>query len=194
MVDVNEDPLELVPSRHDAWVDQFIGERDRLEAVLDQHSLWYAVERIHHVGSTAVPDLASKDIIDLDIVVADDAVFDVARIIETELGGTRAENAPGWQPVFRQDAGQRFNDHVFASSNDGWKVSVVTRDVLRSDRELRREYERLKRQLSREYNDLEAYSVGKTAFMKELLSIARSDDEFDYEFAIPQPSWAGGPE
>lgn len=193
MVDVDDDPLTLVPSRHNVWVEEFINERDRLHELLTQHSLWYAVERIHHVGSTAVSDLAAKDIVDIDIVVADEEVFEIARTIETELGGTRVENSPDWQPIFREVEGQRLNDHVFAHSSDGWKVSVVTRDVLRANPNLCREYERLKRQLANEYGDLEAYSVGKTSFMEQLLSIARADEDFEYEFTIPHPDWGGVP-
>ena len=186
MVNVHDDPLDLVPSRHDEWVESFIAERDRLQRVLTDASLWPSVERIHHVGSTAIPDLAAKDIVDLDVVVADDDVFDVARLIETELGGTRVENTPRWQPVFRLEDGQRFNDHVFAASSPGWKISVVTRDVLRERDDLTREYERLKRRLIAEHDSLEAYSVGKTAFIEELLAVARLDDRFSYEFSIPE--------
>lgn len=188
MVNVHDDPLELVPSRHEAWVEAFIDERDRLRALLVDTSLWHSVERIHHVGSTAVPELAAKDIVDIDLVVDDEAVFDVARTVETELGGTRVENDPGWQPVFREVDGQRFNVHVFGASANGWKVSVVTRDVLRDDASLRREYERLKRRLTDRHDGLEAYSVAKTGFMEDLLSVARRQEAFEYPFEIPTPS------
>lgn len=186
MVNPHEDPLELVSSRHDEWVDRFIDERDRLRDLLTEHGYWHTVERIHHVGSTAVPGLEAKDIVDIDIVVSKDAVFDVSRLIETELGGSRTENSPTWHPVFRSVDGQRFNDHVFASSCPEWKVSVVTRDVLRARPSHRREYTRLKRQLLLENSSLEAYSVGKTAFMEELLSIAHEDAFFEYPFEIPR--------
>lgn len=186
MVNVHDDPLELAPSAYDEWVEQFVAERDRIRRCLTDAGHWYAVERIHHVGSTAVPGLASKDIVDVDIVVHDDAVFDVARAIETGLGGTRVENTNEWQPVFRRHEEQRFNDHVFGVSSDGWRVSVVTRDVLRAHEPLRREYERLKRQLMSEHDGLEAYSVGKSAFIEELLRVARGDDGFAYDFEIPR--------
>lgn len=184
---VHDDPLELVPARHDEWVEAFIDERDRLRDLLDEHALWSAVERIHHVGSTAVPNLASKDIVDIDLVVDDDVVFEVARTVETELGGTRAENDAGWQPIFRTVDGQRYNVHVFGVEANGWRVSVVTRDVLRSQPELRREYERLKHRLIDQHDSLEAYSVGKSAFMEDLLAVARADDELTYDFEIPTP-------
>lgn len=133
-------------------------------------------ERIEHVGSTAVPNLAAKDIVDLDVVVADDAVAEVSRALADELGGTRVENSGEWHPVFREHDGQRFNDHVFAASSDGWTVSVVTRDVLAARPDRRGEYERLKRDLAAEYDDLVAYSEGKSAFVERLLEVARADD------------------
>ncbi|WP_339104275.1 GrpB family protein [Haloterrigena salinisoli] len=185
MVNPNEDPIELVPSRRDAWRDRFRAERDRVSDTLREASLEHAVERIEHVGSTAVPDLAAKDIVDLDIVVADDAVRDVSRTLESELGGDRTENGDRWHPVFRREDGQRFNDHVFAASADGWRVSVVTRDVLAARSDLRAEYEALKRNLAADHDDLFAYSTGKTAFVEWLLEVARTDDELAFAFAVP---------
>ena len=185
MVSPNEDPIELVPSGHDRWREQFVAERDRVCDALRTASLENTVERIEHVGSTAVPDLAAKDVVDLDIVVADEAVADVSRSLESDLGGDRVENGRRWHPVFRRESGQRFNDHVFAASSDGWKISVVTRDVLEARPGLRKEYEALKRDLAAEHDDLVAYSEGKTAFLGRVLEVARTTDEFDFEFSVP---------
>lgn len=185
MVDANDDPIELVPSRHEAWRTRFRAERDRIRAVLSATSLERQLQRIEHVGSTAVPDLPAKDIVDLDIVVADSAVDEVSRSLERELGGSRTENTDGWQPVFRARDGQRFNNHVFGLSDEGWKISVVTRDVLRRRPELREEYERLKRELTEQHDDLTEYSRGKTRFVERVLDVARTDDGLAYEFAVP---------
>ncbi|PCR90616.1 GrpB family protein [Natrinema ejinorense] len=185
MVNANDNPIELVPARHDAWCECFAAERDRVSDALTSASLETAVERIEHVGSTAVPDLAAKDIVDLDIVVADDAVSDVSLALESELGGGRIENGDHWQPVFRRENDQRFNDHVFAASADGWKISVVTRDVLRAYPAFRSEYGTLKRDLADDHDDLVAYSEGKTAFIERILDAARTDDDLTFEFRIP---------
>lgn len=185
MVDANDDPIELVPARHDAWRECFVAERDRVSDVLTDASLEATVERIEHVGSTAVPDLAAKDIVDLDIVVGDDRVGEVSRTLASELGGNHIENSDLWHPVFRCDGGQRFNDHVFATSSDGWQISVVTRDVLRAYPSLRTEYETLKRNLADDHDDLVAYSEGKTAFVKRVLDVARTNDDLTFEFPIP---------
>lgn len=185
MVSVRDDPLELVPSCREAWRNRFREERDRVRDVLQRRSLEARVNRIEHVGSTAVPDLAAKDIVDLDVVVADDAVAVVSRALVEDLGGDRVENGDHWHPVFREVGGQRFNDHVFAASSDGWKVSVVTRDVLRTHPVLRAEYEALKRDLAAEHDDLTDYSVGKSEFVARLLDHARVDDGLTFEFTVP---------
>lgn len=184
MVSPYDDPIALVPSRHEEWRAAFERERDRVKDVLEQWGLIGRIRRIEHVGSTAVPDLAAKDIVDLDVVVESDAVADVADAIETDLGGTRVENTPGWNPVFREAGGQRFNDHVFAVSDDGWKVSVATAAVLRKRPDLREEYEELKREQAADTDDLETYSVTKTGFIHELLDIAREQD-LGVGFEIP---------
>lgn len=185
MVDPNDDPIELTPSRYETWRTLFENERRRVSASLETNDLGDRVERIEHVGSTAIPELPAKDIVDLDIVVADDAVAAVSETIEAELGGTRLENTAGWQPLFRTHDGQRFNDHVFAAAGRKWKVSVVTREVLCSRPELRREYERLKRGLAHDHDDLTAYSRGKTAFVERVLRVGRDAADLTFDFTVP---------
>jgi GrpB-like predicted nucleotidyltransferase (UPF0157 family) len=184
MVNPNDDPIELVPSRYDVWQRRFADERDRITASLANHALDECVNRIEHVGSTAIRDLPAKDIVDIDIVAMDDAVADVSRALEAERGGTRLENTESWHPIFRTHDGQRFNDHVFAASDDKWKVSVVTREVLCKHSELRREYEQLKRELACDTDDLTAYSQGKTEFIERVLEVGR-EDHSSFNFAVP---------
>lgn len=123
MVSPHDEPLELVDSRYPEWRSLF--ERERVATTLVDRGL-DDLHRLEHVGSTAVPGLAAKNVVDLDVVVADDAVAAVSTALTTTLGGTRHENSIPWQPVFRSTEKQRFNDHVFAVSDDGWRVSVAT--------------------------------------------------------------------
>lgn len=185
MVSPHDDPITLVSSRHDEWRREFERERERIVNVLEQTGLDGEVRRVDHVGSTAVPDLPAKDIVDLDIVVEDEAVSEVSRVVATDLGGTRHENTPGWHPVFREADGQRFNDHVFGVSDSGWKVSVVTAEVLRERPDLRQEYAELKREQASETDDLETYSKAKTAFVKRLLDAARNQPDLEFGFETP---------
>lgn len=177
MVDPRAEQIALVPSRYEDWRRAFAAERERLTSVLERADVLDAVERIEHVGSTAVPDLAAKDIVDLDIVVHDEAVESTSAAIADALGGTRLRNTPRWHPVFRREEGQRFNDHVFGVTSDRWKISVLTKEVLREDEALRRAYEDLKRRLAAEHDDLEAYSRAKTSFMERVLERGRERDD-----------------
>lgn len=182
MVDPHEDPIELVESRYGDWRRRFESERSRLERLFDDRDLCPSVHRIEHVGSTAVPDLAAKDIVDVDVVVDDGAVRTVSEAIESALGGTRVENTAGWHPVFRRADGQRFNDHVFGRSEPGWRISVATVAALRDRPDLRAAYERLKRREARATDDLETYSRAKSAFVGELLDHATG---LDLGFDVP---------
>ena len=179
MVSADDDPIELVPSRHEEWHEHFLTERQRVLTVLADQILESTVERIEHVGSTAVPHLAAKDIVDLDIVVVDDAVDEVSRILNTDLSGTRETNTEQWHPVYREHDGQRFNDHVFAVSSERWRISVLTCEVLRTYPELRDEYEQLKRELAAEHDDLVAYSTAKSEFIGRVLTVAEEDEEIE---------------
>lgn len=182
MVNPNDDPIELVASKYEEWRVQFAEERTRLETLFDRLDVQNRIHRIEHVGSTAVPGLAAKDIVDIDIVVTDEAVPRIASAIESELGGTRHENSAGWHPVFRREEGQRFNDHVFATSDPGWRISVATAAVLRERPTLRQGYERLKRHEASETEDFVAYSQAKSGHVSKLLEEAKDlDDELEFE-------------
>ena len=185
MVNPSDDPIELTPSRYETWRTRFEDERERVIDAINTGDLGDYIERVEHVGSTAVPELPAKDIVDTDIVVADEAVTVISEVLEAGLGGTRLENTAGWHPIFRIHDGQRFNDHVFAASSHRWKVSVVTREVLCSRPELRQEYERLKRELAHEYDDLTAYSRGKTAFIDRMLRVGRDAEDLAFDFTVP---------
>ncbi len=191
MVDPTADPIELVPSRHEAWRRAFETERERVGDALAERGLAGTVERIDHVGSTAVPGLPAKDVVDLDVVVADDVVAAVAEAIAAALGGDRYRNAPEWHPVFRRAAGQRFNDHVFARSGEGWRVSVATREALRADADLRRAYAERKRELASETDDLTEYSRGKTDLVRRAVAAVRSPGGPSVEFRVPPPERVG---
>ncbi|WP_221621775.1 GrpB family protein [Halocatena pleomorpha] len=57
--------------------------------------------------------------------------------------------------------------------------------MLRTHPELREEYERLKRELTEQHDDLTAYSRGKTRFIRRVLDAARQTDDPLYAFAVP---------
>lgn len=149
------------------------------------HALvWPAVAdvalRIDHVGSTAVPGLAAKPIIDADIVVADES--GVRPVIERLAGiGYRWRGDLGvvgrqaFQPV--RDLGLPVHHLYLVVENsrphlDHW----LLRDLLRQDPEARERYASLKRRNAAAVDgDMDAYVARKHDLVTELLDRARAD-------------------
>lgn len=185
MVDLDDDAIELVDSRRETWRTRFDAEHERLRDAVAAAGLAERVRAFEHVGSTAVPDLAAKDVVDVDVVVDDDAVPGISGAVLDRLDGTRYENTPTWHVLARREADQRFNVHVFGASDTGWKRSVATRDVLRTRPERREEYEALKRELAAEHDDVGAYSRGKADLLARIHETARDADDLSFEFDVP---------
>lgn len=145
--------------------------------------VWPAVEevalRIDHVGSTAVPGIAAKPVIDLDIVVADET--DVESVIERLAGiGYRWRGDLGviGREAFHPPAGSDLPEHhlyLVVEGNRAHLDHVLLRDLLRSDAEARRRYGDLKRaNVEVAGGDIEIYVAAKASLVAELLTRARS--------------------
>jgi GrpB-like predicted nucleotidyltransferase (UPF0157 family) len=156
--------IEIVPfiSR---WHDQFCDIAGRLRAGLGALAL-----RIDHIGSTAVPGLAAKDVIDIQIAVADFSGELLERL--TALGYDRAvdinrdhrppgDDAPAdhWQKwFFRPPPGQRpTNTHVRIVGHANQQYALLFRDYLRAHPATAAAYAELKQQLARELRDPSQY-------------------------------------
>ncbi len=165
------DEVEIVPY-DPAWPAMFSAEAERLRAVLNADT----VVGIEHFGSTAVPGLAAKPIIDILIAVASLPVAK-ATMIEpiTTLGYLYwAENTKPDRMFFVRGLpphGPRRTHHVHITEPEGemWTHRLAFRDYLRLHRDEARRYEALKRALAARFpDDREAYTDAKTAFMAEI--------------------------
>ncbi len=160
------------------WAEAGAAERVRLADLL---APWLA-EGVEHVGSTAVPGLAAKPVIDLMAAVRD------AGAVVREAGELLA--ADGWCYVppdldgrpwrrffVKPDAsGQRraAHLHVMTSGEPRWAQQLAFRDALRRDDELARRYATLKRLLEAEHaDDREAYTGAKARFVADALAGTR---------------------
>jgi GrpB-like predicted nucleotidyltransferase (UPF0157 family) len=153
-----------------SWPDRFEAERGRIVDALGD--LAVAVE---HVGSTAVPGLAAKAIIDLAVALpsldrADEAV--------SRLGALGYERRPAGDFTGRlflaRFVGGRRDAHLSLSTleTEFWRVHLLFRDRLREEPELAREYEALKRSLAtRHRQDRQAYLEGKTDFVARVTGV-----------------------
>jgi GrpB-like predicted nucleotidyltransferase (UPF0157 family) len=138
----------------------------------------WLVDGVEHIGSTAVPGLAAKPIVDLMASVNDPDIM-VGQASE-RLAAEGWCHVPAeldrrsWRRFFvKPDAsGQRriAHLHVIAAGHSRWAEQLAFRNALCEDSRLAQEYERLKRRLADQYgDDREAYTDAKTEFIVQVL-------------------------
>lgn len=157
---------------HDpGWSDRAATERESLEELLAP----WLVDGVEHVGSTAVPGLAAKPIIDLmaSVTALDTEASELLTANGWAYVPPHLDNRP-WRRFFvKPDAtGQRREAHLhlIQAGHQRWIDQLRFRDALRADRNLAQQYEDLKRRLATESgNDREAYTDGKAAFVAKAL-------------------------
>ena len=130
---------------------------------------------IHHVGSTAIPGIAAKPVID---IVAGVAGFEEARAAFEPLSQVlyvsdphRPSIAHHFVKPSRRLLEMTHSLHLTEEGSDLWRERLAFRDALRGDSDLTAEYEALKFRLAHEHpGDLEAYTHGKRAFVARVLA------------------------
>jgi GrpB-like predicted nucleotidyltransferase (UPF0157 family) len=168
--------MEIVVADYDpAWPTWF-------EAV--RAHVWPAVAdlalRIEHVGSTSVPGLAAKPIVDMDIVVASE---DAVRPVIARLAGIgyrwRGDLGVVGREAFARPPGVDLPPHhlyLVVEDNTAHRDHYLLRDLLRADPDARARYGALKRRNAAEVDgDIDAYGAAKADLVAELLARARAD-------------------
>ena len=161
------DAIEIVPY-DSAWPAHFDVEANRLRTALGAAAL-----RIDHVGSTAVPGLDAKPIIDIQISVAEVRNADGYRIPLEELGYlyTHDPDFPEY-PFFGKPHAYPRTHHVHVCTAGGPEEHrhLAFRDYLRSHADVAQEYAAFKRRIAPRfraevYEDRVAYADAKSAFI-----------------------------
>ena len=152
------------------WPALFDQEKARVVAALG-----IAEERVLHIGSTAVPGLGAKPIVDMMVGVSSMAEAPKQVPLLEAIGYEwRGETAPGTLYI-RKAEPRRFNLHMTPYRSDFWETHLLFRDYLRTYRDAAVEYEALKRELmSRLAHDPPAYNDGKSDFIRAIVSRARA--------------------
>ena len=152
------------------WPEEFRVEADRIARACHELEI-----RIEHIGSTAIPGLSAKPIIDIAAGVPPRA--DRTLYIQTlkELGYDHlgAHGIPG-RDYFRRGSPRSHHVHMASWSSEGWRDNLLFRDYLRSNPSTRQQYEVLKRQLALAYaDDRRKYQAEKGTFIQAILRQAR---------------------
>jgi len=148
------------------WPELFAREADRIRSVLGSRAL-----RIEHVGSTSVPGLAAKPVIDLLLVVADSAEEGVYAPALEAGGYVLRIREPNWyEHRMFKGPDTDINLHVLSSGCPEIDRMLMFRDWLRDNPADRDVYARTKVALShKEWTYVQNYADAKTAVIEEIV-------------------------
>jgi GrpB-like predicted nucleotidyltransferase (UPF0157 family) len=161
------EPVQVVPYNA-AWPARFDEERERLDAVIGG----WAAGGIHHVGSTAVPGLAAKPIIDILVGVEDLASSRACFPALARLGYLYAPYRADEMHWFcKPDTRRRTHHlHLMPTHSRRFQDELAFRDRLRANADQARDYANLKQRLAARYeHDREAYTEAKASFIRDVL-------------------------
>ncbi len=130
--------------------------------------------QIEHVGSTSVPGLAAKPIIDIDVIVEDSGNEAMYLPALEEAGYVLRVREPDWhEHRMMRTSGLDVHVHIFSPGSPEVKRHLVFRDRLRRNREDRQLYETTKRQLAaRQWEDMNAYARAKSEVVERIITSA----------------------
>ena len=175
---VTQEDVAIV-AYNSAWPEMFEQEKRHLLACLPTSLLG----RIEHFGSTAVPGLAAKPIVDMlvEVISLEQAQSVIAPILESQgydyfWRPTWGDDGPPFYAWFikRDVAGRRTHHlHLVEKDFEHWE-RLLFRDYLREYPGIAKEYEQLKLRLAAEHpNDRVAYTRGKTEFVTRITQAAK---------------------
>ena len=157
------------------WPTAFEAEAARLHAALGLLAV-----RVDHHGSTSIPGLAAKPVIDIQISVAALQPLTSYAVPLAAIGYVHVPHPDDrFCPFFHRPAEwpHTHHVHVVASGGSEERRTLAFRDYLREHVEVAREYERLKQDLARQFaagdvESREAYARAKTGFIERVVAVA----------------------
>jgi GrpB-like predicted nucleotidyltransferase (UPF0157 family) len=166
-----DQPVHL--ARYDpAWPQRFAEQRAQLTPILAE---WLAAP-IEHVGSTSVPGLAAKPVVDIQVSVAD-LGDEEAYVAPCEIAGLQFRIRDDEHRYFQPPPGQPREVHVHVcQQGSGWeRVHLLFRDYLRSSADAREAYAAAKHKAARIWrNDRAAYTESKSEVILGILAQAET--------------------
>jgi len=174
---VTSEEVSIIPY-DPSWVSMFLEERDNLISCLPEG----LIRRIEHFGSTAVPGMCAKPIVDILVEVSslDETKRVIVPILESRgydyfWRPVVGEDPPFYAWFIKRDIGGKRTHHIHMVEADSelWD-RLYFRDYLKEFPETRKDYMDLKYRLAKEFpNDRVAYTKAKTEFITRVTREAK---------------------
>ncbi|MGE3073338.1 MAG: GrpB family protein [Dehalococcoidia bacterium] len=175
--------IEVVPYDPE-WPVEFERIRQRLLPILGTNCI-----AIEHVGSTSVPGLAAKPILDIDVLISSRVVFPVVRDLLEASGYTHRGNLeiPGRESFAAPEGSYRHHLYVCSLDSPGVHDHMTLRDMVRARPDLRERYAAAKRGAAERHPyDIDAYIEDKGGTIREIMATYEAEFGFD-QFQPGQP-------
>lgn len=177
MIGLKRGTVKLLP-HNPKWAELFEEEKRLLEKTFGDKII-----AIEHIGSTAIPSIPAKPIIDMNVAVES---LEIARDMKEkfmELDYEHRPFVPGhtkeelkWQELYVKgpEAKRTHHAHVTVYGNDYWENDLLFRDYLRKNPTRAKQYAELKETLAQKHaDDRGTYTKSKEQFINETLEMAK---------------------
>lgn len=166
MFGMNKKKLQLMP--HDTtWKNDFLSESERIKSVVGDSSI-----RIEHVGSTSIPNIHAKPILDMAILCGEKGLEVVANGLKNlgyDYRGQFEDEIGHFYAVLDKGDIRLVQAHIYTEATDDWFSKLKFRDVLTQNAELAKEYNDYKLYLAKTVSDKKEYAEIKDKWVDEFI-------------------------
>lgn len=167
---MSDEQIFIVPY-DPAWPGKFEEEKKLIEKTIGE----FVIGGVHHIGSTSIPGISAKPIID--IMVGVESLEKSKPCIELleKIQYQYFPYKPDQEHWFCKPSPQHRTHHlhIIPTTHPDFKARLAFRDYLRNNPRYKNEYEDLKKNLAKKFiNNRDAYTDAKTQFVNKILSKA----------------------
>lgn len=174
MLGLDKDKVVIVPYSSE-WVTEFEKEKKRLETLLKGRIL-----AIEHIGSTSIPGLCAKPILDIAVAVqTKDVLYALIPILSNNGYDVKDSIDDKGEILARKGPPECRTHyiHIEVARSTFWRNQILFRDYLLTHRKSAEQYERLKKEIAEKYkNERKKYTAAKNDFIQDILEKAQKYD------------------
>ena len=163
---MNKKKLQLKP--HDnGWKDDFLAEKQRILSTVTNSSI-----RIEHIGSTSIPNIYAKPILDMAILCGEKGLEVVAKALKSlgyDYRGQYDDEIGHFYAVLDKGNIRYCQVHIYSEANADWYSKLKFRNILTRNAELAKEYNDYKLQLAKSVSSKSEYAEIKDKWVDKFI-------------------------
>lgn len=169
---------------HDvSWKADFLANRERIESAVEESSI-----RIEHIGSTSIPNIYAKPILDMAILCGSQGLKPVVDALENlgyDFRGQFEDENGHYYAVLDKGDVRYCQVHIYTEANEDWHLKLKFRDVLTENAELAKEYNDYKLELAKKVSSKPEYAEIKSKWVDTfILKVRQASNEFQKSIGV----------